>query len=154
MTAARPWPSCGSATSGPGPRGSAGPPAGRRGRHGLGPIMRVVFLGNAKWSAPSLEALAGSSHDLALVVTRAPRPGGRGNRLLSTPVADAARRMRLPLREVETVKSGPGFDLMAEAEPDALVVVAYGEILPTEILDLPTVAPVNVHFSLLPKLRG
>jgi methionyl-tRNA formyltransferase len=116
--------------------------------------MRVVFLGNAKWSVPSLEALAGSDHDLALVVTRSPRPGGRGNRLLSTPVADAARRMGLHLREVETVKAGPGFDAIAEAAPDVLAVVAYGEILPRKVLALPKVAPVNVHFSLLPKLRG
>jgi methionyl-tRNA formyltransferase len=116
--------------------------------------MRVVFLGNAKWSVPSLEALAGSAHDLALVVTRAPRPGGRGNRLLSTPVADAARRLELPLKEVETVKSGAGMDAIVEAAPDVLAVVAYGEILPREVLALPKLAPVNVHFSLLPKLRG
>jgi methionyl-tRNA formyltransferase len=116
--------------------------------------MRVVFLGNARWSVPSLEALAASAHDLALVVTRAPRPGGRGNRLLSTPVADAARRLGLPLQEVETAKSGPGFDAIAEAALDVLAVVAYGEILPGEVLALPKVAPVNVHFSLLPMLRG
>jgi methionyl-tRNA formyltransferase len=116
--------------------------------------MRVVFLGNAKWSVPSLEALAESGHDLALVVTRAPRPGGRGNRPLSTAVADAARRLELPLREVETVKSGSGLDAIREAASDILVVIAYGEILPGEVLALPKVAPVNVHFSLLPKLRG
>jgi methionyl-tRNA formyltransferase len=116
--------------------------------------MRVVFLGNAKWSVPSLEALAGSAHDLALTVTRAPRPGGRGNRPLSTPVADAARRLGLPLQEVETVKSGPGFEAIARAAPDVLAVVAYGEILPSEVLALPKVAAINVHFSLLPELRG
>jgi methionyl-tRNA formyltransferase len=116
--------------------------------------VRGVFLGNAEWSVPSLEALSRSSHDLALVVTRAPRRGGRGNRLLATPVAEAARRLGLPLREVDSVKTGPGFDAVAGAEPEVLVVVAYGEILPGALLDVPAVAPVNVHFSLLPKLRG
>jgi methionyl-tRNA formyltransferase len=116
--------------------------------------MRVVFLGNARWSVPSLEAVAASSHELARVVTRAPRPGGRGNRLLPTPVASAARRLGLPLEEVETVKAGPGFDALASARPDLLAVVAYGEIVPASVLAVPSVASVNVHFSLLPKLRG
>jgi methionyl-tRNA formyltransferase len=116
--------------------------------------MRVAFLGNARWSVPSLEALAGSRHDAALVVTRVPRPGRRGGRAVPTPVADAAVALKLSLREVETVRSGPGLDALREASPEVLVVVAYGEILPAAVLDIPTAAPVNVHFSLLPELRG
>jgi methionyl-tRNA formyltransferase len=69
-------------------------------------------------------------------------------------VAQEARRLDLPLAEVETVRSGDGFDLLRAAEPDVLVVVAYGEILPAGILAVPAVGPVNVHFSLLPELRG
>jgi methionyl-tRNA formyltransferase len=116
--------------------------------------VRVVFLGNASWSVPSLEAVAGSPHELVLVITRSPRPAGRGNRLTPTAVAESARRSGLPLREVETVKSGEGFDALARAAPDVLAVVAYGEIVPKTVLDVPAVAPVNVHFSLLPALRG
>lgn len=116
--------------------------------------MRVAFLGNARWSVSSLEALAASRHEAALVVTRVPRPGRRGGRAVPTPVADAAGALKLPLREVETVTSGPGLDALHEAGPEVLVVVAYGEILPGAVLDLPTTAPVNVHFSLLPELRG
>jgi methionyl-tRNA formyltransferase len=116
--------------------------------------VRAVFLGNATWSVPSLEAVAGSTHDVVLVMTRVPRPAGRGNKLVPTPVAEAAAGVDLPLLEVETVKSGSGLDALREAAPDVLVVVAYGEILPKAVLDLPGVAPVNVHFSLLPKLRG
>jgi methionyl-tRNA formyltransferase len=116
--------------------------------------VRVVFLGNAPWSVPSLEALAASSHEVVLVITRVPRPAGRGNRLEPTPVAEAARRLGVPLQEVETVKSGPGLEALENAAPGVLAVVAYGEILPKAILDLPEVAPVNVHFSLLPQLRG
>jgi methionyl-tRNA formyltransferase len=116
--------------------------------------MRVVFLGNAPWSVPSLEAVAASPHEVALVITRVPRPAGRGNRLEPTAVAESARRLGLHLVEVETVKAGTGFEALADAAPDVLAVVAYGEILPKTILDLPAVAPVNVHFSLLPELRG
>ena len=71
-----------------------------------------------------------------------------------TPVAEAARRLGLTLQEMETVKEGSGFHALAEFAPDVLAVVAYGEILPKTVLDLPAVAPVNVHFSLLPELRG
>ncbi|HEX9311240.1 MAG TPA: methionyl-tRNA formyltransferase [Actinomycetota bacterium] len=116
--------------------------------------MRVAFLGNARWSVLPLEALAGSSHRISAVVTRVPRPAGRGGRPRPTPVADAARRLGLPLHEVETVKSGAGFAALAAARPDVLAVVAYGEILPKAVLDAPRVAPVNLHFSLLPELRG
>jgi methionyl-tRNA formyltransferase len=115
---------------------------------------RVAFLGNDAWSVPSLQALGASQHEIAVVVTAAPKPAGRGSRLTPTAVAAAAREMVLPLAEVETVKSGPGFERLASARPDVLVVVAYGEILPGAVLDVPTVAPVNLHFSLLPELRG
>jgi len=103
---------------------------------------------------PSVHALAASGHELALVATRVPRPAGRGNALAPTAVAEAARRLALPLAEVETVKRGTGFDLLAAAEPEVMVVVAYGEILPPAVLELPRIAPVNLHFSLLPALRG
>jgi methionyl-tRNA formyltransferase len=116
--------------------------------------MLVAFLGNDRWSVPSLEALAASAHQVVLVATRVPRPAGRGGTPRPTPVAEAARRLALPLSEIETVKEGPGFEALGGAAPDVLVVVAYGEILPPHVLDLPRVAPVNVHFSLLPTLRG
>ncbi|MGH2661742.1 MAG: methionyl-tRNA formyltransferase [Actinomycetota bacterium] len=116
--------------------------------------MRVVFLGNDLWSVPSLEAVAGSTHDVALVITRDPRPAGRGGAPRATAVATAAREAGLPLLEIATVKQGAGLEAVRQAAPDVLVVVAYGEILPGDVLDVPTVAPVNVHFSLLPALRG
>jgi methionyl-tRNA formyltransferase len=116
--------------------------------------VRVVFLGNDVWSVPSLQALANSSHEVALVATRVPRPAGRGGKLRATPVAEAARTLGLPLAEAETVKRGAGLEAIQNAAPDVLVVVAYGEILPKDILEIPRSAPVNVHFSLLPALRG
>ncbi len=125
------------------------------GRSGDGsPSLRVVFIGNAVWSVPSLEALAASGLDVARVLTRAPRPAGRGREPASTPVATAARALGLPLLETDTVRAGEGLDAISEARPDVLVVVAYGEILPETVLSVPRRMPVNVHFSLLPALRG
>ncbi|GBC86547.1 Methionyl-tRNA formyltransferase [bacterium HR12] len=114
----------------------------------------MAFLGNDAWSVPSLRALAASRHPVVLVVTRAPKPAGRGNEPRPTPVAEEARRLGLELAEIETVKTGPGFKRLAASVPDVLAVVAYGEILPPTVLHIPRVAPVNLHFSLLPELRG
>jgi len=121
---------------------------------GAGPALRVAFLGNAAWSVPSLRSIALSHHPVAAVVTRAPKPAGRGGRPTATPVADEARRLALPLAEVATVRGGAGSDALAAARPDILAVVAYGEILPRKVLEIPAVAPVNLHFSILPALRG
>jgi methionyl-tRNA formyltransferase len=117
--------------------------------------VRVAFLGNDRWSVPSLEALA-RADDVAVapVVTNPPRPAGRGSKLTPTPVAEAARRLALPLIEVERVRDGEGYAVLEEAEPDAIVVVAYGEILTADVLDIPRLGCVNVHFSLLPRWRG
>lgn len=115
---------------------------------------RVAFLGNDAWSVPSLEALAASRHEIALVVTAGAKPAGRGSRPRPTAVATAARDLNLPLAEVETARSGTGFERLVSATPDVLVVVAYGEILPGPVLNVPVIAPVNLHFSLLPELRG
>ena len=120
----------------------------------MGAGLRVAFLGNAEWSVPSLQALASSSHELVRVLTRVPRPAPRGRKLVPTPVAEAARELGLPVAEVETVKRGMGLDELGSVHPEALVVVAYGEILPREVLDIPALYPVNLHFSLLPELRG
>ena len=116
--------------------------------------MRLVFLGNDPWSVASLKALASSSHEVSLVATRDPRPAGRKGELRPTAVAEAARRLELPLIETPTVKRDDGFAAISSQEPEVLVVVAYGEILPAAVLDLPARIPVNVHFSLLPELRG
>jgi methionyl-tRNA formyltransferase len=117
----------------------------------------VVFLGNDPWSALSLAGLMGPADDLVrptLVITRVPRPAGRGAKLRPTAVADVARRLGLPLIEVETVREGIGFEAMANADADVIAVVAYGEILPRNVLSLPRLGCVNLHFSLLPRWRG
>ena len=117
--------------------------------------MRLVFLGNDPWSVPSLEALAAHpGFEVVAVITNPPRPAGRGSRLTPTAVAEAARVLGLTVLEVDGVRHGAGFDAIRVAAPDALVVVAYGELLSPEVLTLPRLGAVNVHFSLLPRWRG
>ena len=117
--------------------------------------MRVAFLGNADWSVPSLVALAAHPFiEVVGVFTRPPVPAGRGSRLTATPVADAARELGLPLVEVSTVCREEGLAALHRIEPDVIAVVAYGEILSPEVLAIASIAPVNLHFSLLPSYRG
>jgi len=117
--------------------------------------MRVAFLGNDPWSVAPLRALVEATNiELELVVTNPPRPAGRGSQLTPTAVADAARTLDLPLLEVDRIRDGEGFAALDLLEPDAIVVVAYGEILTPDVLDIPRLGAVNVHFSLLPRWRG
>ena len=117
--------------------------------------MRIAFLGNDRWSVPPLRTLADAPDtDVELVVTNPPRPAGRGSRLTPTAVADVARTLDLPLLEADRVRDGAAFDALDSLEPDAIVVVAYGEILTPDVLDIPRLGAVNVHFSLLPRWRG
>ena len=116
--------------------------------------LRVAFLGNDARSVPSLEALAASPHEVTAVVTSIAKPAGRGNELTPTPVATRGRELGLRVEEVNTVRTGHGFKVLAQSMPEILVVVAYGELLTPNVLSIPAIAPVNVHFSLLPELRG
>lgn len=117
--------------------------------------LSVAFLGNDPWSVPPLEAIVGEPDlEVRLVVTNPPKPAGRGSTARPTAVATAARRLGLPLIETDGVKADPGLDALHRAEPDAVVVVAYGEILTREVLELAPRGAINVHFSLLPRWRG
>ncbi len=117
--------------------------------------VRVVYLGNDAWSVPPLEALAEDPRlDPVLVLTRTPRPGRRGAATVPTPVASAARDLGLPLLEVPTVVRDRGLAALRRAAPDVLVVVAYGELLPREVLGAAAAGAVNLHLSLLPRWRG
>jgi methionyl-tRNA formyltransferase len=117
--------------------------------------LRIAFLGNDPWSAPTLAALHDADGiDVALVVTNPPKPAGRGSRLRPTSVAIEAQRLGAPLMEADGVRSGPGFDALAPLRPDLIVVVAYGELLSRAVLALPRLGCINVHLSLLPRWRG
>jgi methionyl-tRNA formyltransferase len=117
--------------------------------------IRVAFLGNDPWSVPPLEALAGEPEiDLALAVTNPPKPAGRGDEPTPTSVAEAARRLGVKVHEANGVNQGSGFSALHAASPDALVVVAYGQLLSRDVLEIAPLGASNLHFSLLPRWRG
>jgi methionyl-tRNA formyltransferase len=117
--------------------------------------MRVVFCGTPPFAVPSLEALYSEAFDLALVVTQPDRPSGRGLQLTASAVKRAAMNLELPVEQPEAIKNNREFEEhLRELQPDAIVVVGYGRIIPPWMLRLPAYGNINVHASLLPKYRG
>jgi len=116
--------------------------------------MRVVFWGSPGFAATVLEALLESSHEVVGVVTRPPRPKGRGRKTVPTPVARLAREAGLPVLEPEEPRGEAFVATLRALGPDVSLVAAYGAILPAESLELPSSGSFNVHASLLPAHRG
>lgn len=117
--------------------------------------MDVVFCGTPAWATPILEALAASRHRLRGVVTAPDAPAGRSLHLRPPPVKEAAQRLQLtPILQPRTLKDAAARDQIMALAPDALVVAAYGRILPGRLVDAPRFGAINVHFSLLPRHRG
>ncbi len=117
--------------------------------------MRVVFLGSPAFAVPSLAQLA--EHDnieVALVVTQPDRPAGRGRTLSPPPVKSAALDLGLPIYQPETLRDDAAVEPLRDAAPDLLIVVAYGELLRRNVLELTPHGCLNVHPSLLPRYRG
>lgn len=115
--------------------------------------MNVVFMGSPDFALPTLRALA-KQHELVGVVTQPDRPAGRGRDLKPPPVKREAGRLSSPVVQLETLKSDSARSRLAEWEPAVIVVAAYGQILPTAVLELPPHGCLNVHASLLPRWRG
>src|SRR5690606_38587140 len=103
---------------------------------------------------PFLEALAASRHQVAAVATQPDRPRGRGMRLQPTPVKRWAEARGLPVLQPERARDPRFLEAVASYRPDAIVLVAYGQIIPRELLELPPRGCINVHPSLLPRHRG
>ena len=116
--------------------------------------MRIVFMGTPEIAVPSLERLISDGHDLCAVVTQPDRPKGRGKKLAFSPVKEAAMRHELEILQPEKASQPDFLDRLRELNPDLIVVIAFGQILRKEVLDLPKYGCVNVHVSLLPKYRG
>ena len=117
--------------------------------------MKLVFCGTPSFAVPTLKAVLRASHDVALVVTQPDRPVGRGHAMAAPPVKEAALAAGLPVIQPERIKKNVEFQARLEAiAPDAILVVAYGRIIPKWMLDLPRYGNLNLHGSLLPKYRG
>lgn len=115
--------------------------------------MKVVFMGTPDFSVPALEKIA-EKHQVAAVVTQQDRPKGRGHKMQFTPVKEKALELNIPVFQPEKVRNTEFVDILKELNPDVIVVIAFGQILSKEILDLPKYGCINVHASLLPKYRG
>jgi methionyl-tRNA formyltransferase len=117
--------------------------------------MRIVFFGSPTAALPSLERLLLAGHDIPLVVTQPDRPAGRGRRITPCAVKAFAREHGIPSYEPERIRKDPAaVERLRETGAALHVVVAYGQIMPGPVIDLPPWRSLNVHFSLLPKYRG
>jgi methionyl-tRNA formyltransferase len=116
--------------------------------------MKLVFCGTPEFAVPTLEKLAGN-FDVKLVVTQPDRPSGRGMEVIAPPVKRLAIQLGFPVTQPDKIKNNAEFRAQLEAmRPDAIVVVAYGRIIPQWMIDLPPLGNINAHASLLPKYRG
>lgn len=117
--------------------------------------MKIVFMGTPDFSVPILEKIIEAGHQVGYVVTQPDKAKNRGKKIQHTPVKEKAIENHLIVLQPEKVRGNVEFlDKLKEYKPDIIVVVAYGQLLPIEVLELPKFGCVNVHGSLLPKLRG
>ena len=117
--------------------------------------MKIVFMGTPDFAATVLSALLGSRHEVALVFTQPDRAKDRGKKIQCSPVKEQAAVQQIPVLQPERLRDDEtALAALKEAQPDIIVVAAYGQILPAAVLTLPRLGCVNVHASLLPKLRG
>ena len=116
--------------------------------------MKIVFAGTPDFAVPTLQALLDSEHQICGVYTQPDRPAGRGRKLTASPVKALAVSANLPVFQPENFKQAGALEQLAALEPDLIVVIAYGLILPQAVLDIPKFGSINVHGSLLPRWRG
>ena len=120
--------------------------------------LKIVFMGTPDFAVDSLEALLGSDHEVAAVFTQPDKPKNRGHKVIPTPVKIVAEEHNIPVYQPLSLRKGEtaeeAYKVLCDIAPDIIIVVAYGQILPKNILDLPPMGCVNIHGSLLPEYRG
>jgi len=116
--------------------------------------LRIAFMGSPDFAVPVLAALAAAGHEIVCVYSQPPRPAGRGKKLRPTPVHQWADANGIEVHTPRSLKKAPEQEAFAALDLDAAIVVAYGLILPQEILDAPRLGCMNMHASLLPRWRG
>ncbi len=117
--------------------------------------MKIIFMGTPDFAMISLKAIYETKHEIIAVVTNPDKPSGRGMKLTSSPVKQYAIEKNIPIYQPQKIRGNEEFiNQIKKLEPDVICVVAYGKILPQEILDIPKKGCINVHGSLLPKYRG
>ncbi len=116
--------------------------------------MRIIFAGTPDFSVPALNSLINAGHELICVYTQPDKKTGRGQKILPPPVKQCALEHNIPVKQPISLKTPEAAQEIRQLSPDVMVVVAYGMLLPQEILDIPRLGCLNIHASLLPKWRG
>lgn len=116
--------------------------------------LNLVFAGTPEFALPTLEALYENGHNISLVITQKDRPRGRGKKLKPTPVKKKALELGLEVYQPDSINSQESIEILKNIAPDCIVVIAFGQILKKEVLNLPKYNCINIHASLLPKYRG
>lgn len=117
-------------------------------------MMKIVFMGTPDFAVASLDSLVSAGHEVALVVTQPDKPKGRKKTLSPPPVKVRAQEYGLPVYQPARVRGAECLERLKTISPDVIVVAAFGQIIPKEILELPRYGCINIHASLLPKYRG
>lgn len=116
--------------------------------------MKILFMGTPGFAVPCLESLIKAGHNICGVFTQPDKPKGRGHKLTAPPVKEVAIKNNIEVFQPDKIRNAETLSIIKDLEPEIIVVVAYGKILPKEIIDYPKYGCVNVHASLLPKYRG
>jgi len=116
--------------------------------------MRIVFLGTGEIGLPTLDALLNSEHELVGAVTQPDKPVGRERRIEPPPIKKAVARAEIPILQPARIKDQSSIEEIRRLNPDVIVVMAYGQILPSDVLKIPRITCLNLHASLLPRWRG
>lgn len=116
--------------------------------------MRIIFMGTPDFAVAALDALCASKQEVILAVTQPDRQKGRGRKIIKTPVKECAEKWGLSVFQPVKIREAEAVEKIRSLSPDLIVVAAFGQILPQELLDIPKYGCINIHASLLPKLRG
>jgi len=115
---------------------------------------KIIFMGTPQFSVPVLETLAKSSYQIVCVYTQPPKKSNRGQKLNPSPIQNSAENLKLVVRNPNILNTDEEFKFFKEINPDIVIVVAYGQLIPKKFLDIPIKGFINIHASLLPKWRG
>ena len=116
--------------------------------------MKIVYMGTPDFAVPPLAALVKAGYEVTAVITQPDKPKGRGKTLLPTPVKEEAMKYEITVYQPQKVRDPEFVEVLKNLAPDMIVVAAFGQIIPKEILDMPKYGCINIHASLLPKYRG
>ena len=119
------------------------------------PLLKIIFCGTPAFALPSLrDLIAHTDFQIAGVVTQPDRPRGRGKEVASSPVKDAAAAAGIPVYQPQKIRAEESYEYFRDAAPDVVVIIAYGQIIPARLIEIPRLGWINLHGSLLPKYRG